>query len=66
MSIEQETVGLNSYWRTVRDEKLAETDTWGLADYPATAEQLAYRQALRDIPFAEGWPFTFTWPTKPS
>ena len=66
MSIEQETIGLNNYWRTVRDKKLAETDTWGLADYPATAEQLAYRQALRDIPLAEGWPFTFTWPTEPS
>ena len=65
MSIEEETVGLNNYWRNVRNEKLAETDLWGLADYPVTTEQLAYRQALRDLPSTEGWPFTFTWPTAP-
>jgi len=25
-----------------------------------------YRNALRDLPSAEGWPFTFEYPTKPA
>jgi hypothetical protein len=51
--------------RQSRDILLAETDTWGLADYPATAEQTAYRQALRDITDQAGFPTNITWPTKP-
>jgi hypothetical protein len=35
--------------RHLRNEKLKETDMWGLNDYPATDAQLAYRQQLRDI-----------------
>ena len=50
---------------TERDVLLAATDTWGLADYPATAEQTAYRQALRDITDQSGFPTNITWPTKP-
>jgi hypothetical protein len=54
--------------RVVRDSLLQETDTWGLSDYPATAEQLAYRQALRDLPSHSDWPALddSDWPTKPS
>lgn len=54
--------------RSVRDILLKETDVWGLADYPATAEQLAYRQALRDLPSHSDWPALADsdWPTKPS
>ena len=48
-----------------RDALLASTDTWGLADYPATAEQTAYRQALRDITAQTDFPIYITWPTKP-
>ena len=51
--------------RRQRDALLAETDTWGLADFPATAEQTAYRQALRDITAQAGFPTDITWPTKP-
>lgn len=51
--------------RIVRDKLLTETDVWGLADYPVTAEQTAYRQALRDITGQAGFPTDITWPTKP-
>ena len=54
-----------SFARIQRDTLLAKTDTWGLADYPATAEQTAYRQALRDITGQAGFPTNITWPTKP-
>ena len=51
--------------RHIRDSIIKETDVWGLADYPATAEQTAYRQALRDITSQAGFPTNVTWPTKP-
>lgn len=51
--------------RYERDRLLQETDVWGLSDYPATAEQTAYRQALRDITDQDGFPLDITWPTKP-
>jgi hypothetical protein len=53
--------------REKRNALLLETDVWGLADYPATAEQLAYRQALRDLPSHSDWPAVADsdWPTKP-
>ena len=51
--------------RAKRNDLLSQTDTWGLADYPATAEQTAYRQALRDITAQSGFPTDITWPTKP-
>lgn len=39
------------YLRRQRDAKLAETDYWGVSDTSEmTAEQIAYRQALRDLP----------------
>jgi hypothetical protein len=51
--------------RKERNFLLSETDLWGLTDYPATADQLAYRQSLRDITLQEMFPINVTWPTKP-
>lgn len=50
----------------LRDILLSETDLWGLSDYPATAEQLAYRQALRDLPDDPDFPTVINLPTKPT
>lgn len=54
-----------NYVRTERDTLLKETDVWALSDRTMTAEQTAYRQALRDIPDQSGFPTDITWPTKP-
>tara|TARA_B110000971_G_scaffold38463_1_gene37293 strand:+ start:837 stop:1034 length:198 start_codon:yes stop_codon:yes gene_type:complete len=52
-------------YRLDRDKRLAETDVWALSDRTMTAEQTAYRQALRDISSQDGFPENITWPTKP-
>lgn len=51
--------------RAKRDRLLAQTDWWVLPDRNPTPEQLAYRQALRDITngFDPSAPVVF--PTKP-
>ena len=51
--------------RQQRDRLIAETDVWALSDRTMTAEQTAYRQALRDITDQAGFPTDITWPTKP-
>jgi hypothetical protein len=53
--------------RTERDILIAETDWWAVADRTMTAEQTAYRQALRDITSHANWPHLSEddWPTKP-
>ena len=54
--------------RLQRDFLLEETDWWENEDSegsPITAEQTAYRQALRNITDQEGFPLEVTWPTKP-
>ena len=51
--------------RRDRDELIASTDVWALSDRTMTAEQTAYRQALRDITDQDGFPTDITWPTKP-
>jgi len=51
--------------RAERDRLLAETDWWVLPDRTASAEQLAYRQALRDLPATTSDPANPVWPTKP-
>ena len=53
--------------RQERDAKLAETDWWASSDLTMTAEQTAYRQALRDITSHANWPYLeeADWPTKP-
>ena len=51
--------------REERDRKLAETDWWAVADRTMTAEQTAYRQALRDITDTYTSLDDVVWPTKP-
>lgn len=57
--------------RPERDILLKESDWTQLADKGALSdskvtEWATYRQSLRDLPTASGWPHTHTWPTKPS
>ena len=51
--------------REKRNDLLSETDWWVAGDRTATAEQLAYRQALRDLPANTVDPANPVWPTKP-
>jgi len=51
--------------RQKRDALLKETDWYATSDRTMTAEQTAYRQALRDITDQAGFPTDITWPTKP-
>ena len=56
--------------RAERDKLIAESDWTQLADSQLSdsvkATWVTYRQALRDLPTASGFPHTITWPTKPS
>jgi hypothetical protein len=51
--------------RKNRDLLIAETDWWATSDRTMTAEQTAYRQALRDLPANTTDPANPVWPTKP-
>jgi len=51
--------------RKKRNTLITETDWWAASDRTMTAEQTAYRQALRDITDQAGFPTDITWPTKP-
>jgi hypothetical protein len=51
--------------RRRRNQLLAETDWWANADLTMTAEQTAYRQALRDITNTYSSLSEAVWPTKP-
>ena len=59
--------------REERNRLLSETDWWAVADRTMTAEQTAYRTALRDLPAnspnaaldEQGNLINVTWPTKP-
>ena len=55
--------------RAERDKKLAACDWTQLADSPLTDEQKTawgtYRQALRDVPAQDGFPWEITWPSEP-
>ena len=59
---------LGSENRAKRNALIAETDWWASSDLTMTAEQTAYRQALRDITSHANWPNLeeADWPTKPS
>ena len=59
-------------FRSVRNSKLVETDWWANSDLTMTADQTAYRKALRDLPSTaepeldeENEVTGVTWPTKP-
>jgi len=51
--------------REERDRLIAATDWWALSDLTMTAEQTAYRQALRDITETYSSLDDVVWPTKP-
>ena len=56
--------------RAKRDSLISETDYLLTSDYPISAEDLeavkVYRQALRDVPQQEGFPFEVVWPELPA
>ena len=56
--------------RSERDRLIAETDWTQLADSQLSnsvkTSWVTYRQSLRDLPTASGFPHTMSWPTKPS
>ncbi len=56
---------LASRRRSSRDEKLSQTDHYGLSDVTMSAEMATYRQSLRDVPQQDGFPQNVIWPTKP-
>ena len=60
-----EIVSVNN--RSVRNEKLSETDFYALSDVTMSSEMQTYRQALRDITTHSNWPHLedSDWPTKP-
>jgi len=59
--------GLPDQHRAMRDAFLVATDWWASSDLTMTAEQTAYRQALRDITSHDNWPHLdeADFPTKP-
>lgn len=59
--------GQSAQSREKRDRLISQTDWWALSDLTMTAEQAAYRQALRDITIHANWPYLNDddWPTKP-
>lgn len=56
--------------RQQRDQLLTESDWTQMPDSPlsdsAKTAWSTYRQELRDLSAANGFPFTMSWPTKPS
>ena len=51
--------------RASRDEKLSATDWRFGSDMTPSQGWKDYRQALRDLPAQEGFPWTITWPVAP-
>ena len=51
--------------REERNQMLAQTDWWASSDLTMTAEQTAYRQALRDITDTYSNLNDVVWPEKP-
>lgn len=52
--------------RAERNQKLSQSDWTQVADSPVDKEVWAtYRQALRDVPVQEGFPWDVTWPETP-
>lgn len=60
---------LSDRFRIKRNNLLFQTDWIVVKSYEIgetiSQEWLDYRQALRDIPTQEGFPYSVTWPTKP-
>ena len=62
----------SEFVRDNRNAMLSQTDWWASSDLTMTAEQTAYRKALRDLPStaspeldSDGELTGVTWPTKP-
>lgn len=52
--------------RRERNYKLMETDWTQLADAPVNSQDwITYRNALRDLPSQDGFPWYIVWPSKP-
>jgi hypothetical protein len=51
--------------RNHRDQLLQATDWQALSDNTMGEAMTTYRQALRDVPDQDGFPFSVVWPTKP-
>tara|TARA_Y100000004_G_C8723139_1_gene330976 strand:- start:20 stop:349 length:330 start_codon:yes stop_codon:yes gene_type:complete len=51
--------------RAERNQRLLDTDHYGLSDQTMTSEMSTYRQALRDITDSATSLDDVTWPTKP-
>lgn len=53
--------------KSKRNGLLMQTDYYGLSDQTMTDEMRSYRQALRDLPDHENWPYLddADWPVKP-
>jgi hypothetical protein len=68
--IENETNQKAANVRNQRDKLLSETDWTQLIDSPFSNDTngvwQAYRQALRDVPQQEGFPFNVVWPKAPT
>jgi hypothetical protein len=72
MTDEEKTLATNDETircRRERDFRLARTDWTQLPDAQLTEEQktlwTSYRQALRDVPSQDGFPWNVVWPTFP-
>jgi len=55
-------------WERLRKNRnflMTQTDWWASSDRTMTAEETAYRQALRDLPANTTDPANPVWPTKP-
>jgi hypothetical protein len=61
LAIEQDI----QFLRAERNQRLANTDWWASSDLTMTAEQTAYRQALRDITETYTSLDNVVWPIKP-
>ena len=51
--------------RNQRNRLLQATDWQALSDNTMSEAMTTYRQALRDVPDQDGFPFGVVWPTKP-
>jgi len=52
--------------RALRDDKLRQTDWTAGSDVVMSEEMKTYRQALRDVPQQEGFPYNVVWPNVPA
>lgn len=51
--------------RAARNEMLRDTDWMAVTDRTMTGPEMAFRQALRDVPQQAGFPKRVAWPKKP-